>query len=393
MHPILTDRRALAAYGATWLALAWIPASILAAPGGGRFWLALLAAAPPTLLLGVGTLPLYPLCRALPPGPAHLGRLLRIQLALALVWSFAWYLLLAGAAGVVDGAIRGGAPAEAPGGALARAVEDRLGALLAVGALLFLAAVAFHSLVASARRARASERRAAAASLQAREAQLALLQAQVHPHFLFNSLHAVSALTVEEPKLARRLCVLLAEFLRGSLAMGARGMVRLEDELQLARTYLDIEKIRLGDRLTIALQVMPPAGDALVPALLLQPLVENAITHGVATCAAGGALSIAARTTPAMLELTVSNPFDPAAPPRRAGGAGGVGLANVARRLAACYEGASLTTRREVDRFTAVVVLPATTQGPRAGAAVAGEGAGRPAEGGALGAAQGPHRR
>jgi hypothetical protein len=393
VFPALTDRRALAAYVATWLGLSWVPASILAAPGGERFWLALLAAAPPTLLLGVATLPLHYLCRALPLRPANLGRVLRIQLVLALGWSFAWWLLLAGTASVVDWAVGGGPPEGAPGATLARAVDDRLGALVAVGALLELAAVAFHYLVASARRARASERRAAAASLQAREAQLALLQAQVHPHFLFNSLHAISALTVQEPKLARRLCVLLAEFLRASLAMGARGMVRLEDELQLSRTYLDIERIRLGDRLTVALEVTPPAADALVPALLLQPVVENAVTHGVATCAAGGALSIAARTTPAMLELTVTNPFDPDAPPRRAGGPGGVGLANVARRLAACYEGASLTTRREADRFTAVIVLPATTQRSIVRAPDAAGAARTAEEGGAPGAAQGPHRR
>lgn len=369
MHPILTHRRALAAYAAAWLGLSYVPASILASPADGRFWLALAAAAPPTLLLGAGTLPLYFLCRALPLRPANLARVLRLQLAMALVWSFGWWLLLAVSARLVDGL--------APAG-LAEEVEGRLAALVAVGALLYLAAIAFHYLVASARRARASELRAAAASLHAREAQLAVLQAQVHPHFLFNSLNAISALTVADPKLARRLCVLLAELLRGSLAMGERGKVRLDEELALAGTYLDVEKIRLGERLDVALHVTPPAGDALVPALLLQPLVENAITHGVATCAAGGTVSIAARTTTAMLEITVTNPFDPDAPPRRA--TGGVGLANVSRRLAACYDGASLTTRREADRFTATVVLPAAVQETPHAAFAAG-------------AAQGPDRR
>ena len=353
MHPILADRRALAAYAASWLALSYVPASILASPAEGRFWLALLAAAVPTLLLGAGTLPLYFLSRALPLRPSNLGRVFQLQVGMALGWSFGWWLALALVARVVDWA---------SGASLTAAVEDRMGALVAVGTVLSLAATAFHSLVASTRRARASERRAAAASLQAREAQLALLRAQVHPHFLFNSLHAIGALTVQDPRLARRLCVLLAEFLRESLALGERNLVRLDEELALARTYLDVERIRLGERLTVELAVHPPAGDALVPALLLQPLVENAITHGVATCASGGTLSIVARTTPAMLEITMTNPFDPEAPPRRAGGPGGVGLANVARRLAACSEGASLSTRREVDRFTATVVLPANLQ-------------------------------
>jgi hypothetical protein len=376
VHPILTDRRALGAYFATWLALAYVPASILASPAEGRFLRAFLAAAPPTLLLGAATLPLYYLCRALPLRPATLGRVLGVHLVLALGWSFAWWLLLGLAALLVDSAGGRSGP-----GSLSAAVEGRMGALIAVGALLELSAVTFHYLVASTRQARASERRAAAAALQAREAQLASLQAQVHPHFLFNSLNAISALTVQDPRLARSLCVLLADLLRSSLAMGERGMVRLAEELRLARTYLDIEKIRLGERLAVVFEIAPPAEDAEVPALLLQPLVENAITHGIATCAAGGTITVAARTTPAMLEITVSNPFDPDAPPRREGGAGGVGLANVARRLAACYRGASLSTRRDVDRFTSTIVLPAvlvqeTPDGARA--------AGPP---------QGPHRR
>jgi hypothetical protein len=362
VHPILSDRRSLLAYAASWLVLSWVPASIVASPAAGGFLPALLAAALPTLALGAGTLPLYFLCRALPLRPANVGRVLRLQLGMAVVWSLAWWLLLAVAARLVD---RASGPSS-----LAAAVEDRIAALVAVGALLYLAAIAFHYAVASTRRARASELRAAASSLQAREAQLALLRAQVHPHFLFNSLHAIGALTVQDPKRARTLCALLAEFLRGSLAMGERGTVTLAEELALARTYLDVEKVRLGDRLAVEIDVRPPAGEARIPALLLQPLVENAVTHGVATCTEGGTLSIAARTTPGMLEIVVTNPFDPAAPPRRAGGPGGVGLANVERRLAACSDGAQLTTRRDVDRFTSTVVLPAivpeTPDGARA---------------------------
>jgi two-component system, LytTR family, sensor histidine kinase AlgZ len=348
VHPILHDRRALLAYVATWLALAYVPASMLAPPGGGRFLTALAASVVPSLLFGLGTLPLYYLCQAVPLRPASVGRVLRLQLGLALVWSLAWLVLLALAARIADGV--------APTG-MAGEVERRWGPLVGVGAVLYLAVIAFHYLVASTRRARASEQRAAAASLQLREAQLSLLKAQVHPHFLFNSLNAISALTVADPRVARQLCVLLADFLRGSLAMGARGLVTLAEELELARTYLDIERIRLGDRLAVEIRVTPPAGEARIPALLLQPLVENAITHGIAGSAKGGTLSIDARTTPAMLVVTLTNPFDPQAPPRR-GPRGGVGLANVSRRLSASYQGASLTTHRDADRFTSTLVLP-----------------------------------
>jgi LytS/YehU family sensor histidine kinase len=158
--------------------------------------------------------------------------------------------------------------------------------------------------------------------------------------------------------MARELCVLLSEFLRGSLAMGERGTVSVAEELQLARGYLDIERIRLGERLTVDIQVIPPAGEVRIPALLLQPLIENAVTHGIATCAQGGTLAVEARTTPGVLVVRVMNPFDPHAPPRRGPGSGGVGLASVSRRISACYQGASLTTRRDVGRFTSTLVLP-----------------------------------
>ncbi len=224
--------------------------------------------------------------------------------------------------------------------------------------MLYLATVAFYTLVLSVQQVRAAEKRAAAASLRAHEARLALLKAQVHPHFLFNSLNAISALTIQDPRLARELCALLADFLRGSLALGERGTVSLADELRLARAYLDIERIRLGERLTVDIQMSPAAGEVRIPPLLLQPLVENAVTHGIATCAQGGTLAVEARTTPGVVVVTVTNPFDPHAPPRRGPRSAGVGLANVSRRISACYEGASLTTRRDVDRFTSTLVLP-----------------------------------
>ena len=361
MHPILSERRALVAYLAASLAASYLPASVLASPGDRRFLLAVAAAAPPTLLLGVGALPVYYLCRAVPLRPSGLGNALRVHAALGLASGVTFWGLLYVAARLLDWAEPAG---------LGDQVERQWGALLTLGTMLYLGVAAFYTFVSSVQRARASEKRAAAASLRAHEARLALLKAQVHPHFLFNSLNAISALTVQDPRLARELCVLLADFLRNGLAMGDRGTVNLAEELQLARAYLDIERIRLGDRLTVDIQVSPTAGEVRVPALLLQPLIENAVTHGIATCAQGGTLAVEARTTPGTLVVTVTNPFDPRAPPPRGSGSGGVGLANVSRRISACYQGASLTTRRDVDRFTSTLVLPIdgeeTSHGERA---------------------------
>ncbi len=364
MHPILSERRALVAYLAGSVAAAYLPASVLASPGDPRFVPALAAAVPATLLLGVGALPVYYLCRAVPLRSPALGNALRVHAALGLASGLTFL-------GLLDWAEPVG---------LADDVERQWGALVTLGAMLYLAAAAFYTFVSSVQRARASERRAAAASLRAHEARLALLKAQVHPHFLFNSLNAISALTVQEPRAARELCVRLGDFLRDSLAMGERGTISVAEELRLARAYLDVERIRLGERLAVDIQVSPAAGEVRIPALLLQPLVENAVTHGIATCPQGGTLAVEARTTPGVLVVTVTNPFDPHAPARRGPGSGGVGLANVSRRIAACYRGATLTTRRDPDRFTSTLVLPiqreeaelgerarALAQGPRRG--------------------------
>jgi hypothetical protein len=343
---------------------------VLAGADARRFLSALLVAALPTLLLGVAALPVYYFCRAAPLRWTGMGVPLRAHALLALLGGFGLWVALDLCARLGDWA--------APRG-LAGEVEARWLALPGVGALLYLVVAASFTLTVSAQRARASERRAAAASLRAHEAQLAQLKAQIHPHFLFNSLNAISALTVQDPRGARDLCVLLADFLRSSLRLGERGSVTLAEEVALARAYLDVERARLGERLAVDVQVSPEAGAVRIPALLLQPLVENAVTHGIATCAQGGTLALSAQVGPGGLVVTVTNPFDPQAPARRGRASGGVGLANVSRRVAACYQGASLTTRREVDRFTSTLVLPIAREEPTDGERAA--------------AAQGPDRR
>ena len=115
----------------------------------------------------------------------------------------------------------------------------------------------------------------------AREAELRSLRAQIDPHFLFNSLHSISALTTADPPNARRMCLLLGDFLRQTLALGGADRITLSREVALIENSLAIERVRFGDRLTVAVDA-GDAGDCLVPPPLLQPLVENAVTHGIA---------------------------------------------------------------------------------------------------------------
>ena len=160
------------------------------------------------------------------------------------------------------------------------------------------------------------------------------LRVQLNPHFLFNSLNSISALTTLDPSRAREMCVLLSDFLRKSLKLGERGTVSLGEELDLARAYLSIERIRFGERLAVDWEVDPDTEATPLPTLLLQPLVENAIKHGIAALPEGGRLTIAARKRQDEVEIVVDNPVDPDSEPPQGLG---MGLRQVRQRLLGRY--------------------------------------------------------
>lgn len=181
---------------------------------------------------------------------------------------------------------------------------------------------------------RASERHLARLQQQATAAQLRALQYQVNPHFLFNTLNAISGLVEEgETQSANDMVLRLAAFLRKTLALDPLSDLRLEDEIELQRDYLRIEEVRFSDRLTVRLETEPRALRALVPALLLQPLVENAIRHGIALTPGKAELVIGARVSPdGFLSIWTENPV-PMDRPNPSDGMG-IGVRNVIERLA-----------------------------------------------------------
>ena len=152
------------------------------------------------------------------------------------------------------------------------------------------------------------------------------------------------------------MCLELAEFFRESLRAGAQSRIPMAAEAALVRRYLAIEGRRFGERLTATVTVAPDAEQALVPPLLLQPLAENAVRHGIATLVAGGAVTLAVTREGKRVDVHVENPYD--ADERRAGT--GVGLANVRARLDAIYAGrAALSVDASGGRFHASISLPA----------------------------------
>jgi LytS/YehU family sensor histidine kinase len=129
------------------------------------------------------------------------------------------------------------------------------------------------------------------------------------------------------------------------------------EEVALAKAYLEVEGLRFGSRLTVEEELETEGKECLVPPLLLQPLVENAVRHGIATRIEGGVIRLEARRTGNRLRILIENPFDPEAPPRRGTG---VGLANVRSRLAARYgSDAFFAARRLADRYLVVLSMPA----------------------------------
>jgi len=179
------------------------------------------------------------------------------------------------------------------------------------------------------------ERELLAAVALAREAELKALRYQITPHFLFNTLNGISTLVGEEKTQdARRMISLLADFLRSTLEPSSDGDVTMAQELAQALQYIEIEQIRLGQRLSTHIECDPAARAALIPHLLLQPLVENAIRHGIAGRFDGGTLSVAVGVEGGRVRISMFNSAD-----ARSDSVAryGLGIANTSSRLAARY--------------------------------------------------------
>src|SRR6266508_237476 len=346
MHPILARKGRLLPYLAASLPLGALLTALLARPGAYSLAQAAAVAFPLGVIYAfLGLSAWYP-CRSLPLTRAKVPLLLAMHGGAAIVRlldevpSFA----KASEAKPALSGIGEGYAAQVP-------------PLFAVGVLLYLLSVALHYVLLAFEAARESERREAQLVLLAREAELKTLKSQVQPHFLFNCLNSISALAGSDPPRAREMCLGLAGFLRRSLAVGERESIPVGEELSLARSYLDVERIRFGRRLAVEESVEPSGEACLVPPLLLQPLVENAVVHGIATLAEGGAVRLEASRSGNRLRIVIENPFDPDAPARASSG---LGLKMVRDRLAALYgPDAMFAARRLEDRHLAIISIPA----------------------------------
>lgn len=326
-----------------WAGLVWAT--------GSSWWL-LAAGLPLAAVYAVLCLSAENICRAFPLRPAVAANAVAHQAAAAALLAGAWVLLARGA----DWLIRLADPA-AP-----LRLLNSPALLWVAGILIYAAAAALFYALQGVARAAAAEAESEHARRLAGEAELRALRAQIHPHFLFNCLHSISALTASDPARAREMCIHLAELFRLTLRLGPQETITLEEELSVARAYLAVERLRFGARLGYAESIAPSALPCRLPALLLQPLVENAVKHGIASLTGPGRLRLAAASDGARLRLELDNDYDADCPaPLR----NGLGLENVRQRLAAQFgSAASLVWRAENGRFSTTVELPALTAAP-----------------------------
>jgi two-component system LytT family sensor kinase len=228
----------------------------------------------------------------------------------------------------------------------------RVGTGVIIYAMIILTYFLFESLT------NLSEKKAREAKLESlvKETELKMLRSQINPHFLFNSLNSVSSLTVTDPAKARSMVIKLSDFMRYALSRKDEQPVTLRSELDNLRLYLDIEKVRFGEKLTMEEDVESAALEARLPVMLLQPLYENAVKHGVYESTGGVSIKTQARIEEDMLIIIVINNYENGS--SRAKGTG-TGLMNVSRRLELFYGNkASLTTEKKDGIFTAKLYLP-----------------------------------
>lgn len=337
MHPLFYKKTNFAAYLLVWMLVAAMLAALLRMPGALDWREALILALPLCLFYAFVCLAPWYMCRYLPLRATNPLKLLLNHAGAAVVANAMWVELARLIARFLD---------------LGPRIDPEIPHLVAVGLLLYSLSVAVHYMLLAVEASREAE-------VQARDAELRALKAQINPHFLFNSLNSITALTTADPARAREMCIYLSDFLRNTLGLGERESISWREELQLTRTYLDVEQVRYGARLRVEIEVDEACADCLVPPLVLQPLIENAVKHGIATLVEGGTIKVEGRVNDGLLEVSVENGFDPDSPsPRRHG----LGLRNVRDRLETRFgDAARLITHASGNQFRAEMIVPCRT--------------------------------
>jgi two-component sensor histidine kinase len=320
-----------------WLAATLLQAVVLAAQERLYFPFALAGAASYFGLLGILAIPVWKICASLRGRSHGLALAIAIQLLMGLVVVAIWQAAYLGilylcAGGISDLHLR----------------ETGLWQLLG-SITIYAAMVAGIIAVQASRRLQLQMLRESELQLLAREAEIRALKLLIRPHFFFNAMNAIYSLIETRPREAQEMVELLAALMRQTLEAADEDLVSLDWELETVKTYLRIEKVRLGDRLTVRIESNGVAPDWAVPPFLLQPLVENAVKHGIAPRPGPGAVDVFIRTEAGQLEFTVRDTGPGCRKPPAAEEREGYGLSIIRRRLENLYGREFSIVQRNLD--------------------------------------------
>ncbi|MFZ6819945.1 sensor histidine kinase [Undibacterium sp. Ji22W] len=326
MNPILSNLRHITLSYAIWLLVGCLLATLLVLTNSSPWSNALFFAIPMSLVFGSIAASAYYVGRALPLKNRRFMMVAGVFGGSALLYGALWVLLCflwnklsvffdENWAGIV--------------------LNQHLTSLLFIGGtLLYLLSILIYDVLLALDNVRHAERREAASEVFAREAELQVLRTQINPHFLFNSLNSISALTTIDAAGARTMTIELAQFFRQTLALSEKQKIPLIEEIALCNHFLAIEKIRFGKKLQVQMDLDDDTENCLIPPMLLQPLLENAIKHGIRDLVEGGTIRVSSKVRAPWLFIAIDNPIDAHAHP--APGTG-TGLKNMQARIRSLY--------------------------------------------------------
>jgi two-component system, LytTR family, sensor histidine kinase AlgZ len=346
MHPILSNRRTLSLYLAVWLSIGLLIEIPFIFSYRNQWGVFLLSDIPLNLFFAFMCLSSYYLCRIFPIKTTQWYNLLSMFIAAACIAAGVEIVIGYGWVQVIDSLHL--APSIAP------LYEPWIPGIYSLLVLIFLLVATLHYMIIAFEQAQEAERQTLELKLLAQDAELRALRAQINPHFLFNSLNSISALTTSDPAKARSMTILLGDFFRKSLELSGQKIIPLQDELALISDFLTIERVRFGERLKIEQTINEKYNASSVPPLILQPLVENAVRHGIAQLIEGGTIQIRCDGYGEQLSLLVENPVDADRPKRQGTG---LGLKNVRSRLDTIYGNDAHVEVEETKEYFRVKLL------------------------------------
>jgi two-component system LytT family sensor kinase len=221
------------------------------------------------------------------------------------------------------------------------------------GVLYYSIIVSIYYLIINFRELKVKMARESQLNDMVKDAELKMLRSQIRPHFLFNSLNSISSLTMSNPEKAQEMVVKLSEFMRYSLNYTEEKLISLDKEIYHIQLYLDIEKVRFGKKLVMSYHIPDKCKELKLPALILQPLIENTIKYGLYEATGEIKIKIEANCETQFLFIKIGNDFDPDATPKKGTG---TGLNNVQKRLETVYSAFDLMKINKQETYFEVEI-------------------------------------